>query len=1287
MQSEAEQRSTDRAPRERGRFARVSAAARGVARFGGHWLRAVELALWTVFFLLAIGFLTLRYWLLPNIERYRDDIVAVVSQEIGQRVSIGAIEPDWRGMLPRLTLADVRVYDASGREALVLPIVENVVSWRSLLHGGLRLHSLAITGPRLTLRRDRQGAIYVAGIRLDDREQGEGRLADWILQQREIEVRNAEIGWIDEMRAAPPLALTQLNFRLRNEDYEHSVGLSARPPAALGSAFEVRAELVGRSVSELRTWNGRIFAELGTTDLAGWRAWVDYPVDVRKGFGAVRVWATLVEGKVRRATADLALTEVVARLAHDLPVLEVASVRGRLQGRDIERGYEFGARNLALSSGRGPDMLSTSFHASWERAANGKPQRGVVNADLLELAPLARLAEFLPFPADLRKTLPELAPQGNLLDVKFDWTGELPEPASYLLKTRFESLAMNAWQKIPGFAGLSGSIDASDARGVLLLAAQKAALELPKVFPEPHLALDSLAGEVHWERAGPSTTSVRIAKLQYTNADLAGTASGTYRHEGAGPGTIDLSAQLTRASAKNLDKYLPHPTLMGQASRGWVASSVLAGQSSDVRLRLKGDLRDFPFTDPAKGQFRVGARFTGGALEYANGWPRIDDIEGELVFERDRMDILGRSGTILGAKISNVRASIPSLLAERRILTVQGNAEGPTAEFFKFIQASPVRRMTDGITDGMSASGAGKLQLRLDLPLGDLPKSKVAGEYQFQANTAQVDPRLPPIERASGRVSFTESSFTVQEARGQLFGGPVAISGGTLPEGGVTVIARGDATVAGLATLFDHPWRARLTGGSPYTATVSVKGGRHQISFESNLRGVASELPPPLAKSAADSLPLRVDIFPAENRDRVSVAVARTLAAEFLRVRQGNEMQVQRTAIWLTPNPGEALRMPERPGTMVYGSLPALDADRWRTLFAGDGPAGGAGNVTSFDLRIGTLDFQGKRLTNVVLRAGADPIGWSANVASAELAGEITYRPEGTGRLVARLSQLRIPPDSPGAKSSDEARQLPAVDLVADNFTHRGKRFGRIELLAQPDGPQWRIDKLTLVNPEASVSGSGAWRSGATSRTALKLLFESSDVGKFLERFGYPGRIQGGKATLEGALAWNGDPLAFDYATLSGELALHAEKGEFPKIETGLGRVLSLFSLSFNDATAKGFAFESISSSLELEKGVVSTRDLKIRGSSAEINIDGDVDLQKETQTLHVKVVPSLRRGVTALATMINPAVGVGIAVAQGILKEPVGKILSYEYNVSGSWETPNIVQLGVQQQSPSLAP
>jgi uncharacterized protein (TIGR02099 family) len=1089
-------------------------------------LRVLEMLAWAAFFAFAIVFLALRYWLLPNVEHYRDDIVASISRSVGLPVKIGALSTDWQGLRPRLSIADVRVYDRDGREALVLPAVENVVAWRSLFARELRLHSFVIDGPKLTVRRDAGGELYVAGIRISG-DKGDGRLADWILSQSQIVVRNAEVEWQDESRKAPPLKLSALNFRLENDGDEHSAGLSARPPRELGPGLEVRARLAGASVRQLANWSGRVYAELGSTNLAGWRAWVDYPLDVRRGDGALRLWATLASGRISEATADVALSNVSARLARDLPVLEIANVRGRVYGRETAKGYDFGVRRLALARPGAPEMSATSFRASWEPASGTTlTQRGSVHAELIELGPLSHLAEFLPFPADLRALLAELRPQGRLQDAKIDWKGELPDRAVFIAKARFAELTMNAWHRIPGFANMSGSVEANERKGTIQLAARKSELDLPRVFPEPRIALEALNGEVSWERnasasvgeAGvaektadqatekPAGFAVRFANLSFANDDFAGTAHGNYAWRGEGPGTIDLSAQLSRADGKSTARYLPLSTIMGARAREWVAQGVLEGQASDARLRLKGDLREFPFLDPAKGQFQVTTKVSGAVLDYARGWPRIEAIEGNLTFDRDKIEVVGRSGTILGVKLANVKVTLPSMIDPDPHLIVEGGAEGPTAIFLDYIRESPVRRMIGGFTDPMTSVGRGKLHLRLDLALHEMARSKVTGDYQFAANSITVDSRLPPIERASGRVSFTEHTLTVTDVRGQLFGDQVRISGGSKPEAGVLVTAEGRATVEGIRPLFDHAWRRRLAGAARYTAAVTVKDGRAQISFDSTLEGVSSALPAPLAKNAADALPLRVDVFPGDGRDRIAVALgppgARIIAADFLRVAQAGAsagqgstgavqggtgaaqtgtLQVQRSLVTLNPIAGETLRIPERRGMTVRGSLPALDLDRWLPLFA----EGSGGEGASYDLQVGVLDALGKRMRAVSMQGVADSSGWSANMNTAEFAGDLVYRTEGSGRLVARLARFSLPEDAPSVKPGEGAKDLPAVDIVADSFVHRGRKLGRIEVQARHEGRDWRIEKLAMTNPDAALSGSGLWKQGDASRTTL----------------------------------------------------------------------------------------------------------------------------------------------------------------------------------------------------------
>jgi uncharacterized protein YhdP len=243
-------------------------------------LRAIEVLAWGVFFAVAALVLALRFWVLPDIERYREDIVSAFSRGIGLPVRVGAIRAGWLGLRPQVGLSDVRIYDAQGREALVLPSIENVVAWDSLVHGELRLHSVVIEGPRLGVRRDRAGDFFVAGLKVGKGGPSGGGFGAWLLGQGAIVIRNAEIEWRDELRGAPPLVLSALNLQLDASSGSVALGMSARPPAELGSTVDLRAIIDAQGL-QAAVLNGRVFAQLGYTDLAAWRPWVDYPINVR----------------------------------------------------------------------------------------------------------------------------------------------------------------------------------------------------------------------------------------------------------------------------------------------------------------------------------------------------------------------------------------------------------------------------------------------------------------------------------------------------------------------------------------------------------------------------------------------------------------------------------------------------------------------------------------------------------------------------------------------------------------------------------------------------------------------------------------------------------------------------------------------------------------------------------------------------------------------------------------------------------------------------------------------
>src|SRR3954464_334455 len=695
--------------------------------------RTLELAAWGTFFVLAAGVLGLRYGVLPQGERYRPQIAESVLRTVGLPCKIGRIEAEWNGLRPQLNLSDVRIYDAEGREALQVSSVENILSWRSLAHGDLRLHSLHVEGPKVTVRRDSAGAFYIGGIKLAS-SGGPGGFGDWLFDQREILIRSAQVEWRDEKRGAPPLAFTAIDVRLENRGEDHSIGVAGRPPDGLGTLLRVSAQLTGTSVSQLAGWSGKAYAELGYTDAAAWRPWIDYPFELHRGTGALRAWTTIAAGVVREVSADIALNDVAATFAPDLPALEVASAAARLHASRSGEGYELEVRKLQLTPQGAAALKPVDFKLAW------KVEGGLAAANALELAPLAHFAESLPLPLPLRRLVMELEPQGRFADARFEWQGAMAAPERYRVLARFSDLGLRARENLPGFARLAGSFEASEGAGRVQLQSQGAQIDLPRVFPEPRMVFESLNGEFEWRRDG-ERLQVQVPSLTLSNADLSGNVFGSYTYDGKGPGRIDVSASFNRADAKNLAHYLPLATLMGEKTRGWLAKAIVAGQANEVEVRVQGDLAEFPFAQPSQGKFRVAARVQNGELEYAEGWPRIRDIDAQLVFEGDRMDITGHAGSILGAKLSDVKVDIAHLAAAR--VEVSGHAHGPTAEFLRFLQESPLKDSAGRSTAALSAAGEGGLKLKLELPISDLAKTKVSGEYEFAANRLTLTPELP----------------------------------------------------------------------------------------------------------------------------------------------------------------------------------------------------------------------------------------------------------------------------------------------------------------------------------------------------------------------------------------------------------------------------------------------------------------------------------------------------------------------------------------------------------------
>ncbi|MFI4923428.1 MAG: AsmA family protein, partial [Burkholderiales bacterium] len=212
------------------------------------WLKRIFFAcLLLAGFALVTTVLVLNYWFLPNIDNYRDSIAQATSRAAGQRITIGKITADWAELRPRLSLDDVQVFDQAGRSALALNRVAATLSWFTLTTGEVRLHLLEFEQPQLSILRNPQGVIYVAGVALGQNTGGPD-FGDWLLKQRHLVIRDATIVWQDEKLSAPQLKLTSFTLRLDNKGNHHLFSLQATPPAILAAPLEVKGDFTGYGV-------------------------------------------------------------------------------------------------------------------------------------------------------------------------------------------------------------------------------------------------------------------------------------------------------------------------------------------------------------------------------------------------------------------------------------------------------------------------------------------------------------------------------------------------------------------------------------------------------------------------------------------------------------------------------------------------------------------------------------------------------------------------------------------------------------------------------------------------------------------------------------------------------------------------------------------------------------------------------------------------------------------------------------------------------------------------------
>ena len=1016
-----------------------------------------------LFFLLMLA---VRLVVVPHIGDYREEITGQIAKSTGRTVSIGQIDAGWDGWSPTLTLSDFKLFDQKGVAAVTLPKVETSVSWRSVLIGEISLRRLEVSGAQLLVRRDAQGRLYVGGMDLEKpAEQDDPAMADWFIKQRQVVFRDGTLVWQDELRNALPLRLERVNLLIENSGERHRFGLTAVPPTALAAPLDVRGDISMRSAGEISTARGRVYTRLDYADVAAWKAWLPLPFELKSGRGALRGWMEFAEGEARDVTIDVELDDFRTRFRTNLPELDLTHLAGRLAWRQQAERTDISTRGLELTTRNGAKLTPGDITVRHSAQQPGKPANGEIRSSQLQLEPIFALVQYLPINDKLRLRLGKFAPAGIVDSASYAWTGEIDAPTDYALRGQFRALSISAVDALPGMTRMSGSVEANARSGSLNVVAEGTRLTLPQIFAAP-LDFDSFNVQATWKVA--EQLAVKINKLAFANADTAGSAQGEYKSLDKGPGWIDLSGVLSRAKAQAVHKYLPLG--VAQPVRNWLRGALLAGTASDGRFVVRGNLFDFPFAQNNGGTFRFTAKVADAALDYADHWPKIENIKADLLFEGSRTEIDAVEATSAGINLDKVHVEIPDMSAQQPHLVIRGGGGGNTEGFLQYIDQSPVGNWIGHFTQGAKASGSGRLSLDLDIPLGKYDEAKINGEYAFTGNTIQLGPDVPRFDQASGKFTFTEREFRAREVNADMLGGNANIQV-TAADGKVRVGIAGTLDLAEAHKLYPFPLAEQLRGRTDWQFNLQSEGGNYSWSVDSSLRGITVDLPPPLAKKADTSVALHLERQPVDRTHDKLIATFGTIGQfEAVRLVSDKASAVQRLAFTFGRTPARA----ERDGFWIRGNVDNIELEPWLAFASGGGGAGAAsvekGAATTVGMELSGVDLQaesmlafGRRFRNIHVQLRNQAGEWRVDLDSGDIAGTAVWQPAkggDNGKLSARLRKLALPPEdavsAAAASVSPPRRDLPALDVAAESYVSKGHDLGKLELRAQPEGTDWR---------------------------------------------------------------------------------------------------------------------------------------------------------------------------------------------------------------------------------------
>lgn len=1204
-----------------------------------HKLKAVVgYSIATVVIIIALAVSGLRL-MLSTANVYQHEVEQFASSLFEQPVKIGRMDARLSGLMPTLIFHNIELLSTKTSKPLFsLARADVGIDFKDLVFKQkITPAQLTISGMNLFVTRTVEGRFNIKGIDLKTVSKNESNEANpffenWLLQQGEVAIENSTFAWRDDQNAGLTWFFDDVNLLLKKTHERHQLLLSSRLPNVLGEKIKVAIDLVG-DISSPQTWDIHSYFESKSLNLAPLQKYVNNKnVKIIDGVADLKLWLDWRKESVQQLSGDIKLNDLTYRL-NKKKRTTVKHVSGIFDGYfdnnlwniSVDRfNYESDIRvlnnfnfSLALNS------INKEINSFYIKAKNVK-----LNA-LSKIIIDNHLAGNT-YAGNIKK----LSARGDIQDLFVAWK----DNSLSQLNARFKGLGMNAWGNAPGLNAISGNIKFAQQKGDIFISSKNSTVGFPQLFRND-FNVDYLNADIEFSNFKEGLL-FDVKRIESKSAELSSvSAVKLWLPKDNSSPYMDLQSHLSKGNVAKISNYLP-VTIMDDALVKWLDAALLGGKLNKGTVVFNGKLDEFPF-NKKEGEFAVAIEASDFIFNYKEGWPRISKSTLKGIFSGQGMQLNMSGGEVSKNLLSDSSAKIKSFSASEVELDLA--ATGSSHNTMQFLINSPILSDAKNTVESMKFSGQVKAKVKVNIPLSASLKNKpilYSGTAELNDTSLFMMNNKVDITRGNGTISFSNKGLSSKALTGNLLKKPAQFAVSSTNKN-ITVSAAGEMDANEILNKFDIPGAKNVSGITAIKASMnfpinSTRKRHPLLTIQSNLSGVKSTLPGQLYKAAGQQQDFEfIAGFIGNDSIQLGVEFGQKGSAILELDQSGQNAFLRKGAVSVSSNKAE---LPSKNILYIDGAIKKINLEEWNKALQ--------------------LDESVSRQ-----RFFVNPVVFNLD----ELTVVTTEEKDTVTRAVS----------NPG--------QFPAFEGIVKKFYLNKDFIGRLDFKVTKKKYGLHLDELIVSSKNMKLFSHGDWRySQGKHKTNMNFTLSSNNFGGMLTDLGYAVVIEQGVARAVGEVYWNATPTQFSLARLNGEIQLNLKDGSLVDVDAGAGRLLGLFSLTalprrifgdFKDTAKEGFSFDTAIGEFTIEQGDVYTDEFELDSPIANVLVSGRVGLVDRDYENVIEVIPDVGSGVAgATALLVNLPAGIGLWILDKITGEQFDKASVKIYDVTGSWDKPNIV-------------